>query len=151
MISLNRILVPTDFSKSSGKAVNYGVELSAKFGATLHLFHAFEVVPIMYGEGGGEAPQTAVDIQAHAVKSLDALELTGADDVEVVRSVAEGRAFVEIVRYAKTQNIDLIVLGTHGRGVVSQLLIGSVAENVVRKAPCPVLVVRDDEHDFVMP
>ena len=56
-----------------------------------------------------------------------------------------------ILRYAKEQQIDLIVMGTHGRGAVSHLLIGSVAENVVRKAPCPVLTIRHPEHDFIMP
>src|SRR5207302_3469836 len=62
-----------------------------------------------------------------------------------------GSPFVEIVRYAKEQNIDLIVLGTHGRGPIAHMLLGSVAEKVVRKAPCPVLTVRHPEHEFVMP
>jgi nucleotide-binding universal stress UspA family protein len=62
-----------------------------------------------------------------------------------------GNAFIEIVRYAKTENIDLIVMGTHGRGPIVHMLMGSVAEKVVRKAPCPVLTVRHPEHEFVMP
>ena len=79
------------------------------------------------------------------------LDVPGAEDIEVERLVLEGPAFVEIVRYGKEQNIDLMVLGTHGRGAIAHMLLGSVAEKVVRKAPCPVLVVRDEEHDFVMP
>lgn len=59
--------------------------------------------------------------------------------------------FVEIVRYAREQNIDLLVLGSHGRGPIAHLLLGSVAEKVVRHAPCPVLTVRHPEHEFVMP
>ena len=62
-----------------------------------------------------------------------------------------GSPFVEIVRYAKSENIDLIVMGTHGRGPIAHMLLGSVAEKVVRKAPCPVLTVRHPEHEFVMP
>jgi len=62
-----------------------------------------------------------------------------------------GSPFVEIVRYAKDRDIDLIVMGTHGRGPIAHMLLGSVAEQVVRKAPCPVLTVRHPEHEFVMP
>ena len=59
--------------------------------------------------------------------------------------------FVEIVTFAKDEETDLIVIGTHGRTGLKHMLIGSVAERVVRRAPCPVLTVRPDEHDFVMP
>ena len=150
MISLKRILVPTDFSVQSEKAVHYGTELATKFGAELHLLHAFEVTPITYGEGGAGLPQSVTEIEAAATKWLDEIKVS-AGDVQVIRHVTEGRAFVEIVRYARKHTIDLVVIGTHGRGTIAHLLIGSVAENVVRQAPCPVLVVRDEEHDFVMP
>ena len=69
--------------------------------------------------------------------------------VEIV--AARGSAFVEIIQYAKAHNIDLIVLGTHGRGPIAHMLMGSVAEKIVRKAPCPVLTVRHPQHEFVMP
>jgi len=62
-----------------------------------------------------------------------------------------GHPFVEVVRYAREESIDLIVMGTHGRGAVGHLLLGSVAERVVRKAPCPVLTVRHPQHEFVRP
>jgi nucleotide-binding universal stress UspA family protein len=62
-----------------------------------------------------------------------------------------GPPFLAIVHYAKRESIDLIVMGTHGRGAMAHLLIGSVAENVVRKAPCPVLTVRHPQHEFVSP
>jgi nucleotide-binding universal stress UspA family protein len=65
--------------------------------------------------------------------------------------VRQGPPFLEIVRYAQEANIDLIVLGTHGRGGLAHMLLGSVAEKVVRKAPCPVLTVRHPEHEFVAP
>ena len=159
MISLHRILVPTDFSDHSEKAVRYGAELAAKFGAELHLLHAVETTAIIYGEGAamyGDSvaffpAEIAAEAETAAVKQLDDLKIDSADDLQVIRSVALGHPFVEIVRYAKDNAIDLIVVGTHGRGAIAHMLLGSVAEKVVRKAPCPVLVVRDEEHDFVMP
>jgi universal stress protein A len=152
MISVKNILVPTDFSEHSAKAVRYGAELAANFGADLHLLHAVETTPIMYGEGAAYLPPEATaEIEAAAVKQLDELKIESADNLQVKRKVAQGHPFVEIVRYGKDNAIDLIVIGTHGRGAIAHMLLGSVAERVVRKAPCPVLVVRDEEHDFVMP
>ncbi len=63
----------------------------------------------------------------------------------------EGSPFFEIVRAAKREDADLVIVGTHGRGAIAHVLLGSVAEKVVRKAPCPVLTVREGVHDFVMP
>ena len=152
MISLKNILVPTDFSEHSSKALRYGTELAAKFGAKLHLLHAVEATPIIYEEGAVYfPPEVAAELVAAATQHLNELEIHGANDVTVVREVVSGHPFVGIVDYAKRCEIDLIVMGTHGLGAVAQMLIGSVAEKVVRKAPCPVLVVRDDEHDFVLP
>ena len=69
----------------------------------------------------------------------------------VVRATAQGTPFLEIIRYAKEKDIDMIVMGTHGRSGLVHMLMGSVAEKVVRKAPCPVLTVRPEGHKFVMP
>ncbi len=150
MITLKNILVPTDFSEHSEKAVRYGAELAAKFGAELHLVHAIEATPIMYGEGAYFPPETEAELEAAATKQLDALEVE-AEGVTVVRKVVPGHPFVEIIRYAKETDAGLIVIGTHGRGAIAHMLLGSVAEKVVRKAPCPVLTVRDEEHEFVLP
>ena len=73
------------------------------------------------------------------------------DGIETVRAIRVGHAFVEILQYATDNAIDMIVMGTHGRGPIQHLLLGSVAEKVVRKAPCPVLTVRQPGHKFVMP
>ena len=86
--------------------------------------------------------------EADAKRDLKTLSLDG---VETVRAVRVGDAFVEILRYAADNAIDLIVMGTHGRGPVEHLLLGSVAEKVVRKASCPVLTVKKAGHVFVMP
>jgi nucleotide-binding universal stress UspA family protein len=86
--------------------------------------------------------------QADAERHLEQVSL---GDVETVRALRIGHAFVEIVRYATDNAVDLIVMGTHGRGPVRHLLLGSVAEKVVRKAPCPVLTVRLPGHAFELP
>ena len=151
MISLKKILVPTDFSEHSARAVRYGAELASQFGAELHLMHTFEHVPIMYGEGAYVPPETDEELQAVASRQLDELKVDPAENVTVVRKVVKGHPFVEIVRYAKEHDSDLIVVGTHGRGAIAHMFLGSVAEKVVRKAPCPVLTVRDEGHEFVMP
>lgn len=151
MIRLSKILVPTDFSQHSANAVRYGAELAAKFGADLHLLHCVEQTPILYGEGGAWiSPETIVELQAAADKQLQEVPVD-VDGVNVVRKCVDGHPFVEVIRYAKSEETDLIVMGTHGRGAIAHLLLGSVAEKVVRKAPCPVLTVRDKEHEFVMP
>ncbi len=151
MISLKKILVPTDFSEHSVKAVRYGAELAANFGAELHLFHAVEIMPITYGEGAGYLlPETSAAIESAALKQLQDIDFDFLD-LQVIRKVIQGHPFVEILRYARDISCDLIVVGTHGRGAIAHMFLGSVAEKIVRKAKCPVLVVRDDEHEFVMP
>ena len=151
MIRLNKILVPTDFSEHSASAVRYGAELASKFDAELHLLHCVEQTPILYGEGGAWiSPDTIVEMQAAADKHMQEFPVD-ATGVTVVRKCVDGHPFVEVIRYAKKEEMDLIVMGTHGRGAIAHLLLGSVAEKVVRKAPCPVLTVRDQEHEFVMP
>jgi len=151
MITLKKILVPTDFSEHSHKALLYGAELASKFGAELHLLHAVERVPVAYGEGAYFPPETEAELEAAAASQLEELKASAANGVKVVRKVEHGHPFVETVRYAKENDIGLIVLGTHGRGAIAHMLLGSVAEKVVRKAPCPVLTVRDEEHEFIMP
>jgi nucleotide-binding universal stress UspA family protein len=151
MITLKKILVPTDFSDHSEKAIQYGAELASKFGAELHLLHLVETVPVMYGEGAIYSPETKAHFKDVAARQLNDLKLDVTDAVNVLRTVRNGHPFVETVRYAKDNDVDLIVIGTHGRGAIAHMLLGSVAERVVRKAPCPVLVVRDQEHDFVLP
>ena len=151
MIRLSKILVPTDFSQHSANAVRYGAELAAKFGADLLLLHCVEQTPILYGEGGAWiSPETIVELQAAADKQLQEVPVD-VEGVNVIRKTVDGHPFVEVIRYAKSEETDLIVMGTHGRGAIAHLLLGSVAEKVVRKAPCPVLTVRDKEHEFVMP
>jgi nucleotide-binding universal stress UspA family protein len=169
MISLKRILVPTDFSETSGAAVKYGVALARMFNAQLHLLHAEvrhdlemiverqRAVEALVAEMGPTSTAVGPDESAqHAAREMLETSVTADDrttlQVEyVLRPSGVGGAYVEIVRYAKERDIDLIVMGTHGRGFVAHMLMGSVAEKVVRKAPCPVLTIHHPEHEFVMP
>jgi nucleotide-binding universal stress UspA family protein len=151
MIALKRILVPTDFSECSDAALKYARALNETFGATLHLLHvvqdpytqpwAAEAFPTPLGE-------MLVQWETQARQRLATL-LPEGDRTGAVIATIVGSPFYEIVRYATEQQIDLIVIGTHGRGPLGHMLLGSVAEKVVRKAPCPVLTVRHPQHEFV--
>jgi nucleotide-binding universal stress UspA family protein len=153
-IEFKRILLPTDFSTYSATATAYACELVTRFDAELHLLHTLEVhLAATPGFGMGLAlPQYTHESRAAAEKALaGVLDPPWAAGRKVVPAVVEGSPKVEIVRYARTHEIDLIVLATHGRSGLAQVLIGSVAESVVRTAPCPVLTVRPEGHQFVMP
>ena len=154
MISLKRILVPTDFSEPSRKALAYAEALAKAFGASIDVLHVVEEPPMGWAvEGYVPAPPAYREsivrsAEEHLRQELSVHAPKDATPREVVRL---GSPFSEIVRYAKTEPIDLIVMGTHGRGMIAHLLMGSVAERVVRTAPCPVLTVRHPEHEFVLP
>lgn len=156
MIRLARILLPTDFSKYSSEATKYACALAEKFDAELHLLHVLETHLSSTPEfaAGLALPTTVKENRAACEKAMLAvLDAAWAQSrrSKIVRAITEGTPFVEIVRYAKDQSIDLIVLGTHGRSGLAYVLMGSVAERVVRKAPCPVLTIRPEGHQFVMP
>lgn len=155
MMALKNILVATDFGEASGAALAYGRELARTFGATLHVLHVADDVYMRLGGDAyvGVLPELQRDIEASANKQLDDLLIDNdAHPLTVKRAVVTSAATaVAIVQYARDTTIDLIVVGTHGRGAMAHLLMGSVAERVVRTANCPVLTVRHPEHDFVLP
>jgi universal stress protein A len=153
-IQIRRLLLPTDFSSHSAAAADYACELAAKFDAELHLLHALEAhlssTPT-FGLGL-DLPSYVKESRAAAEKALaGVLDPQRTAGRTVVRSLVEGSPKVEIIRYARTHDINLIVLATHGRTGLAHVLIGSVAESVVRTAPCPVLTIRPEGHQFVMP
>jgi nucleotide-binding universal stress UspA family protein len=154
VIQLNRILVPVDFSKFSDNALNYACAFAEQFHAELHLLHVLQDVVAMMPEPGLFVPPSGDWLQDLEKSARDELaKLPPADlagSLTVVREARHGAPFLEIVRYARDKQIDLIVLGTHGRSGLAHVLLGSVAEKVVRKSPCPVLTVRHPEHEFVM-
>jgi nucleotide-binding universal stress UspA family protein len=150
MASIKRILMPTDFSETSDAALEYAVVLARAFSSSVHLLH---VVRDISEPGGGWHPPLSLleEQKAGARETLSKLVERQPREVQVQTSLRVGSPFVEIVRCAKELEADLIVMGTHGRGPVAHMLMGSVAEKVVRKAPCPVLTVRPPAHKFVMP
>jgi nucleotide-binding universal stress UspA family protein len=156
MIAIKEILVATDFGPAADNALRYGEALAREFGARLHVLHA---VPNVYatsmdGYGYAAVPaQIQEDLETAARRHMR--ERVSDEDRQELRArtsvVTHNSPAVAIVEYAKHNAIDLIVLGTHGRGALAHMLLGNVAERVVRIAPCPVLTVRDPEHEFVLP
>lgn len=154
MVAIKNILVATDFSEPSGVAMAYGRDLARNYNARLHVLHVVEDVMARYSsEAGFVAPSLQEDLEKAARNQLDA-RLT-AEDRRQLNAVAviatEVNISHAICEYAKTNSIDLIVTGTHGRGAMKHFLMGSVAERVVRTAPCPVLTVHAHERDFIIP
>jgi nucleotide-binding universal stress UspA family protein len=148
MIAVKRILVPHDFSETSNTAMKYGLELTRLFGAKLHVVHIGEKAQ---AEVEMEFPlglDTSVEVAARErlLKILTPAEKKELNPEFVLRA---GAPAAEIVRYAREEAIDLIVMGTHGRGFVAHAVIGSVAERVVRTAPCPVLTVGPPERELI--
>ncbi len=154
MISLDSILVATDFGDASDAALRYGRELARRFGATLHVLHVAENVAI--ATLGAEtfaavAPELQEEIETNALRALEEAlidsDLSGPMTRPVV--VTSSSPAFAIVDYARDHDINLIVMGTNGRGALEHFLMGSVAERVVRLAGCPVLTVRSHEREFV--
>lgn len=152
MIDIKHILVPTDFSEQGLTALKYAVAFADRFGAGVDLLHVIEPIPPGALLSYMPAQELKDDMQAAAEKQMEELHKEWDDYAFPVRRlIVEGHPFVEIIRQAREGKADLIVMGTHGRGAIAHMLLGSVAEKVVRKAPCPVLTVRDPEHKFVHP
>jgi len=156
MITIKQILVATDFSEPSDAALTYGRELAMQFGATLHVLHVAQNIYLT--TLGAEnyvavTPGLQQEIEDSARQRLHELVIdtdgSGPPTIPVVETATSPAA--AIIDYAKTHAIDAIVMGTHGRGAFAHLLMGSVAERVVRFAPCPVLTVRHPEREFVQP
>jgi nucleotide-binding universal stress UspA family protein len=154
MIRLKSILVATDFSAPSEVALEYGRDLARSFGATLHVLHVADDVIARFGN---ETYPTLPDVQHDAEERARAalIDVLTDEDRAQLHAKAVVRVSIgtapSIVDYAKEAQTDLIVMGTHGRGGVAHLLMGSVAERVVRTAPCPVLTVRHPEREFLIP
>ena len=137
-----KILFPTDFSPASDAALGHASAMARGTGAELIILHV-EEPPLAYGSG--EMYYGVSEFNTETIrKMLDAVKPTAAD-IRVVRRLEIGDPAAEIVRVAKDENVDMIVMGTHGRTGLLRLLMGSVAELVVRRAHCNVLTVRRPE------
>jgi nucleotide-binding universal stress UspA family protein len=157
MLNLKRILYPTDFSQYSLAALPFAVGLAKQNNAQLFCLHVVEMPHEEYLLGDYMVPLNVPHVPEDKVlrtvrARLERFVAENLSEMEKVTSrVLVGVPFAEIIRYARDQSIDLIVMGTHGHTALAAMWIGSVAEKVVRKAPCPVLTVRDSQHSFEAP
>lgn len=147
---IRKILVPVDFSEPSDKAVHYARQFAEQFDATLTLLHVVE--PALYPAELGYVPFAPEDLEQGRLdglrKRLTDMAVSVGGLVKTESLLRLGRSWKEVVDLAKNDGYDLIILATHGYTGVKHALLGSVTEKVVRHAPCPVLVVRTEEHDF---
>ena len=152
MIRLKKVLLPTDFSESARHAFTYGLSFAREYKADLVLLHVVENLTVGYASDLFPVPMAEVfqEISGYAKAELARLgEEARSRGVAVQELVVQGKPSVEIIRFAAENQVDMIVLGTHGKGMLDQALFGSTTERVVRRAPCPVLTVRPAEHEFV--
>lgn len=152
MIKLRKVLVPTDFSDSARHAFTYGVSFAREYKAELVLLHVVENLTVGYASDLFPVPMAEVfqEISGYARAELAKLaEEAKQKGISVSDVVAQGKPSAEIIRYAAENGVDMIVLGTHGKGMLDQALFGSTTERVVRRSPCPVLTVRMAGHEFV--
>lgn len=154
MVVLKNLLVASDFSPPSAVALDYGREFARSYTARLHVLHIVQNVMVQYSpDAGMTSPLLQENLEDDARRQLGALVTQDDQQTLTIVAVVESSANVAdgIVDYARRHAIDLIIVGTHGRGAVKQFLMGSAAERVVRTAPCPVLTVRERERDFLAP
>ena len=150
VFQLKQILVPVDFSECSRKALRYAVPMARQFDAGLSLVYVVQLA-YAFGEfGPTDYPAMEVDMKAEAERQLGELAAQEiGTSVPFTTRVRVGRPATEIVEAARQLESDLIIIATHGHTGLRHVLLGSVAENVVRHAPCPVLTVRQHEREFV--
>jgi nucleotide-binding universal stress UspA family protein len=156
MAEIKKILFATDFSENSKWAFTYALSFARKYDAVLYILHVIQPpsYPLgMYAEISFDAMDEFTRSMAEAAEkemnNLRGTELGDFKNFEIL--IITGTPFLEIIKTAREKEVDLIVLGTHGRTGLDHVLFGSTAEKVVRKASCPVLSVRLPGKEFKMP
>ncbi len=146
MLKIQKILVPTDFSAASDLALRYGHEMAQSFGAQLTVMHIVDD-PILFAATTSDefreetTRKNAIKLEENVRQEIG--DVTGIELVTKCESAA-----TEIVDFAKEQNMDMLVMGSHGRSAMASMLLGNVAEHVLRHSPCPVVAIRSPEHNF---
>ena len=155
MHALTSILLPTDFSDNSKEAATWAIEMAQRFDAAIDVVYVDQPLAVALPEGYVMPSADALaERQGRLSDSLAEIEQMigrAAPGIKVRSHTREGAPFAEIVQAARDLGSRMIIMGTHGRTGISHALLGSVAEKVVRKAPCPVLTVRGSEHRFSHP
>jgi nucleotide-binding universal stress UspA family protein len=157
MIAIQDVLVATDFSPASERALTYGRALARTFGGRLHVLHVVDNMAVHLAFGDASAALAPFELQTEIEKAArqDLDRSVTESDRRDLRAVTVLRVDTNpsqaIATYAAQADIDLVVIGATGRGAVNRLLTGSVADKVIRRAPCPVLTVHHPEHEFLVP
>lgn len=155
LLHLKTILVPYDFSGYSSKALNYALQFAEQFGAAVVVMHVVEPMPILPTDvlAAAPIPDTTGDrVPAISSRMEELCQKAGTPHHVSVRSlVITGTPYERIVETARSEDADLIIIATHGYTGFKHFYMGSTTERVIRHAPCPVLVVREKERDFVKP
>ena len=135
------ILVPTDGSPATTQAVEHALRIAETYGARLHALYVVDTGAYASLEAGADVVMDA--LEEEGAEATQTIATAAADaDVDVVRNVVSGTAYRSILDYVENHDIDLVVMGTHGRRGIDRYLLGSVTERVVRASPVPVLTVR---------
>jgi nucleotide-binding universal stress UspA family protein len=148
---INKVLVPIDFSDYSKIALKYAVDFAQKFNAEMFLVYVVEPViyPPDFSMGQIAIPSVNTEWDIKAKEELDKLaDSEIPDGVKVKTTIKTGKPFLEIIETASEEDVDLIIIATHGHSGMEHILFGSTAEKVVRKAPCPVLTLREPIKGF---
>lgn len=153
MIKLKKVLFPTDLSDATNAARKYAMAFAGQFQAELHILSVVQDAELLMPDPNAPFLIPANDI-AEIITSVEGaltkiVPPAEFPSIPIIRHVETGTPLQVILDYAKANEIDLIVLGTHGRTGLAHLLLGSTAEHIVRNAPCPVLTVHSFGHQFV--
>jgi nucleotide-binding universal stress UspA family protein len=149
MLAATRILVATDFSESAETAWLYGRELAAALSATLHVVHvASDLAASVVFPFSVDPEKFLEPARIRMAELLQRYPGPGPVTSEILVALSPAKAIME---YARSHDINLIIVGTHGHGAIADVLLGGVAETVVRSAKCPVLTVRHPEREFAVP
>ena len=155
-ISFDTILFPTDFSDLSLCALQRAQAVADRFESQLHCLYVVDEAYQYWGAMGPESipvgppPDNLLESAESRMKQFCDDHLSGIKPPPIT-NVRLGRPFLEIINYSREHDVSLIVMGTHGRGAIAHILLGSTTEKVVRKAPCAVMTVRAPDQKFVMP
>jgi len=154
MVRFKQILFPTDFSDFSKYAASFAVSFACDYGAKLYILHvsetSYDISEMLSEKPSPEELRAKVEeLAAREIEEASTPDMLEKLDYDITHLT--GKPFAEIIKFVKEKKIDMIVMGTHGRSALESAIMGSTAEKVVRKAPCPVLTVRRPGHRFVMP
>lgn len=152
-MKINKILLTTDFSDYASFALKYAVEFADKFKAEIGLLHVIEpiIAPTDFTWENYDIAELEKKSREYTQQSLEKIiKEKIPEKIKAVPLIRYGRSFEEIIRCAKEEKYNIIIMSTHGLTGISHILFGSTAEKVVRKSPVPVLTIRDPEHKFEM-